>query len=178
VREDRNRAIIALLREAEADPIRGCETLLPMAIDSGQFSDDCYFDSCQEIALLKNALDLACACKTKLFAKSETAPAKLNELGNARLDNLVAVTNSLNQSPAVLSAAVATLKRRIPEAGVDEISSLYLGGRDAFVPGVLLPARFKDTLSRAPPLRETRARANLTRSRTGRSSTAKTRHFG
>ena len=153
VREDRNRAMVTLLREAEEDPVRGCETLLPRAIDSGRFSDDCFFDSCQEIALLKNALDLACACKTKLFAKSETAPARLNELGNATLDNLVAITNSLNQSPAVLSAAVAALRRRIPEAGLDEISSLYLGGREAFVPGVLLPARFKDHIvsCSAPP---------------------------
>lgn len=153
VREDRNRAMIALLREAEAAPIRGCETLLPRAIDSGRFSDDCYFDSCQEITLLKNALALACACKTRLFAKSEIAPARLDELGNATLDNLVAITNSLNQSPAVLSAAVAALRRRIPEAGLDEISSLYLGGREAVVAGALPPARFKEHLvsCSAPP---------------------------
>ena len=153
VREDRNHAMVALLREAEADPIRGCETLLPSAIGSGGFSDDCYFDSCQEITLLKNALALACACKTKLFAKSETAPARLNEIGNSTLDNLVAITNSLNQSPAVSGAAVAALRRRIPEAGLNEISSLYLGGREALVSGALPPARFKEHLvsCSAPP---------------------------
>jgi hypothetical protein len=144
VREDRNRAMEVLLRGVEADPIRSCDAVLPGAIGSGQFSDDCLFDRCQETTILRKALALACACKTKLFAKSEIAPAKLNEIGNSTLADLVAVTNSLNQSPAVSVAAVVALRRRIPAAGADEISSLYLGGKEALASGNAPPARFKD----------------------------------
>ena len=145
IRESREGEILALLKKVEAEPIRGCTERLPKAIASGRFADGPDDTPFEEITLLKNALADACRCKKQLSAaRSDIAPVRLNDIGNSTLATLAAITNSRNQSPEVLNAASEALKHRLPMAGLDEISTLYIEDLTTIVNLETPTSRFKN----------------------------------
>jgi len=132
VRADHERELSAILQKTQADPIRGCDKVLPKAVASGRFADSWLFDY-NELSLLSSAKAAACGCKKRLFSVSEVPPASEDALPRLSLSALVAIGNSPNQLPAVEKAVVNALKRRIPTAGVDELATLYARGKEAML---------------------------------------------
>jgi hypothetical protein len=130
---------VAELRELESktveDPSRACSNMLPAAIRSGRFESGSWgiasgqsSISWDELATLKTMLKHACACKQSITAATYfKQPVQIQALPEMRLDALVAVAASLNQSPDVQSAVHRILAERLPTASPDDLATLYSG---------------------------------------------------
>lgn len=136
VRESRLLELHELGGKAAQLPVESCNKILPVAIKSGRFGSGWSVNgpgglwvSWNELVILKEMRHAACSCKEEVIRASYAKSATIETLANRSLADLVAIANSLNQSPAVHEAVRQMLKERIPAAGPDDLAALYSGDR-------------------------------------------------
>lgn len=135
VRESRLLELRTLQSKALTDPIRACDKTLPAALNSGRFGtgwtgkpiDNQASTSWDELAMLRQMRANSCECKRYIIQASYAEPASIQTLAKMSLTDLVAISASLNQSPAVHAATRKLLMERLPTAGANDIATLYAG---------------------------------------------------